>query len=170
MRTTIERGGRRWIDRILATGIALVLALQPVVRAGSTSAPSASGSPRACCCSSERVMSCCRRPFSHDVSGLPTLRREACGCDLRAPIAPLALPGTAEAREVKSNGSAWAQGWIADGARVSEAAPIAWIGFGPDPPGSADESPLPTRRDSSSTLVCTRGIHALLASFGTLLR
>jgi hypothetical protein len=158
-----------WIDRILATVVAIVLGLQPVVRAGSTSAANASSSPRACCCASERATSCCRRSITHRDPGLPTVHREACGCELRAPIAPLAFCGTAESSEVKSGASAWAQERIAVGACVSAATPIPRSAVGPDPP-DATELPAPARREPSSAVLRARGIHALLASFGTLLR
>lgn len=173
MRTTNERGFGRWIDRILATGVAIVLALQPVARAGSTGAPRGSNAARACCCSGEVAKSCCQSPAPHGDPRIPNVRREACGCALRAPIAPLALPGTAEAAEVKSSGSAWTQDWIADGARASAAMPIPQIAFGPDPPGCPDlrtEALAPDRPAPSITVLRARGIHALLASFGTLLR
>lgn len=168
MRTTDERPGS-WIDRILATLVAVVLALQPVARAESASAPGASRSPRACCCSSERVTSCCRHSISHRESRLPTVRREGCACELRAPIAPIAFSSAAESSEVKSSASAQAQEWIAVGACFSAATPIPRIAFGPDPP-EATEAPAPSRRESSSVVLSVRGIHALLASFGTLLR
>jgi len=173
VRTTNERGPRRWIDRILATGVAFVLALQPVARADSTGALRGSDSPRACCCSGERARSCCPRPAPHRDSRVPTVRRESCGCALRAPLAPLALPVTAEAREVKSSGSAWAQDWIAGGGRASAATPIAWVDFGPGPPGTVNVTASDSIRrpsEASHTVLRARGIRALLASFGTLLR
>jgi hypothetical protein len=172
VRTKKNRSWRTWIERLLATGVAIVLALQPVVRAGTCSAPGEASSGRHCCCSAESTKSCCELPEPHRDSRGPTVRRESCGCALRAPIAPLALPGTADPREVKSNASAWTQHWIADGARASGATPIPSIAFGPDPPGDPVTSidSARTSEDSPRTVVCARGIHAQLAFFGTLLR
>ena len=172
MRTTHERGRRTWIDRILATGVAIVLALQPVARASSPCTSRGPDSPNGCCCAGERATSCCERPARRGDPRQPVVRREACGCSLRTPIAPLALTGSAEAREVKSSGSAWTQDWITVGAQTSAATPVPQLAFGPDPPGRAEtlRTPWPCSREPAGADLCAHGIHALLASLGTLLR
>lgn len=164
--------GRPLLERLVALCIGAVLAFQPAARAGTPCPTRGSNAERACCCGPSSQAACCASEVpSREHS--PVVRRDRCGCELRAPAPSAPLPNSVDPRGPRAGDAASTSDWIADGARASAGTWIPAFVFGPDPPGLAPPDPLCPRFDQVRAFVvpaAAHGIHALLAALGSLLR
>jgi hypothetical protein len=168
--------GRTLLERILALCLGTVLALQPVARAGTPCPARGSSAERSCCCGASSAAACCA-PGSSAQDRAPVVRRDRCGCELKAPVPPEPIPTTVDPRGPRTADAGSTSDWIADGARASAATLVHALAFGPDPPDLGLTDPLcpgPDRVRLSEPCSAARssahGLHALLAALGSLLR
>jgi hypothetical protein len=137
------------IERFLAAGLTLLLALQPISLASSSCAFRAWAAGRAACCcigspapAAERTASCCAADSTRDEASGPAVSAGGgrCSCAAR-PSEPLtALPHRAEGRQERAGAERAFERWLGEGAAVSAVCAVFFCG--PEPPGRGS-APFP---------------------------